>query len=145
MAPDPSPARMLARGFRRRCPRCGGGDLFESWFRMRPSCPTCGHHFEREEGFFLGAYVVNLAGVEGLVLVLVAVPTIYFSATRPGFDVLPLLIVGLVAAVAGPLAFYPFSRTVWVALELMLRPADAREPSDRPSPPGGGPPPAGPG
>lgn len=129
---------MLGRGLLRRCANCGGGDLFETWFRMRPCCPSCQHRFEREEGFFLGAYVVNLAVAEGLILLLVITPTIYLGATRPGFDVLPLLAIGLVAAVVAPFAYYPFSRTIWVALEMMLRPAGASEPSDRarPIPPG---------
>lgn len=136
-----SPRRMLARGLARHCPRCGGGHLFESWFRMKPACPTCGHVFEREEGFFLGAYVVNLAVTEGLLLLVVVVPTIVLAATEPGFDVLPVVVVGVGAAVAGPLLFYPFSRTIWVALELMLRPGDAIEPGDRRRRPPGPPPP----
>ena len=35
-------------------------------------------------------------------------------------------------AVVAPIVFYPFSKTIWVALELMLRPAQATEPSDMP-------------
>lgn len=29
-----------------------------------------------------------------------------------------------------PLSFYPFSKTLWVAIELTLRPIDEAEPSD---------------
>lgn len=129
-ASRPSPAVMLGRGLTRRCPACGGSDLFHSWFRMKSTCGRCAHRFEREEGFFLGAYMVNLGVTEGLVLLLVVVPTIVLAATRPGFDVLPLVVGGIVAAVITPLLFYPFSRTVWAALDLWLRPADAHEPTD---------------
>jgi len=55
------PARVLWRGLTKRCPRCGAGHLFRRWFELRPACPRCGFRFEREEGFFLGAYVINLA------------------------------------------------------------------------------------
>lgn len=123
-------SRMLARGLARRCPICGSGGLFASWFKMRERCPGCGHRFEREEGFFLGAYVVNLAVVEGLLGLLVVVPTIVLAATRPGFNPWPVVAVGLVAAIVGPLAFYPFSRTIWVALDVMLRPSGTSEPDD---------------
>ena len=43
------------------CPRCGGGHLFDGWFRMKERCPTCGVRFEREPGFFVGAYFINFA------------------------------------------------------------------------------------
>jgi uncharacterized protein (DUF983 family) len=122
---------MLVRGLLKRCARCGTGGLFAGWFRMRDHCPGCGHVFEREEGFFLGAYVVNLAVAEGAVLLLAIVPYIAIRATNPGFDALPLLVAGTVGAILGPVLFYPFSRTVWVALDLLLRPSEAAEPTDR--------------
>ena len=55
-----SPRRMLLRGTAKRCALCGGGRLFSGWVRMAERCPSCGYRFEREEGFFLGAYVMNL-------------------------------------------------------------------------------------
>ena len=30
------------RGFRRRCPNCGTGAMFESYLKVRPVCGTCG-------------------------------------------------------------------------------------------------------
>ena len=51
---------MLGRALLKRCPLCGAGKLFTGWFRMKERCPGCGYLFEREEGFFLGAYVINL-------------------------------------------------------------------------------------
>lgn len=122
---------MLARGLARRCPLCGCGGLFEGWFRMVERCPGCGHRFEREEGFFLGAYVINLAVAQGLVIVLAVVPTIVLLARRPGTDVTPFVAGGVAGAVLGPVLFYPFSKTVWTAFDLMLRPPEASEPTDR--------------
>jgi uncharacterized protein (DUF983 family) len=121
---------MLGRGLTKRCPACGGGHLFTGWFKMKDCCPRCGYRFEREEGFFLGAVVVNLAVAEGLMAILCIVPVIYLSATRPEAPIWPVIVGGLFAAVVAPIFFYPFSRTIWVAFELMLRPASSREPSD---------------
>ncbi len=129
--PPASPARMLARGITKRCALCGSGGLFTGWFRMRERCPGCGHRFEREEGFFLGAYVVNLGITEGLLLLLGIVPCIAFLAANPDASLLPFVVSGLVAAVVAPLVFYPFSRTLWSAVDLILRPAEAVEPTDR--------------
>ena len=127
----PSPARMLARGLTKRCPLCGSGGLFVRWFRMRERCPRCGYRFEREEGFFLGAYVVNLGIAEGLVLLLGIVPCIAFLAANPDASLVPIFVSGLAAAVLAPLVFYPFSRTLWSAIDLILRPVHAVEPTDQ--------------
>ena len=130
-AGQPSPLRMLGRGFRKRCPLCGSGHLFEGWFKMRTHCPGCGHRFERDPDFFFGAYVVNLAITEGLLLILAVVPLIALLASDRDVNIVPVVAVGLAAAVAAPIAFYPFSRTIWAAIDLILRPASATEPSDR--------------
>ena len=127
----PSPARMLARGLAKRCAVCGSGRLFTGWFRMKERCPRCGYLFEREEGFFLGAYVINLAITQGLLLLLAVVPLIVLLSSRPDQSLVPIVIGGLAAVVIGPVAFYPFSKTIWTAIDLILRPGDAREPPDR--------------
>jgi uncharacterized protein (DUF983 family) len=121
---------MLGRGLSKRCPACGTGGLYEGWFRMRERCPRCLYRFEREEGFFLGAYVVNLAITEGLLLVLGIIPLIVVLAANPDASLVPMVAIGLGAAVIGPILFYPFSRTIWVAIELISRPRDEGEPTD---------------
>jgi uncharacterized protein (DUF983 family) len=120
----------LWRGLTKRCAVCGSGGLYDGWFRMKERCPGCGYLFEREEGFFLGAYVVNLAITEGLLIAFAIVPAIVLFAADPHRSVRPLIISGLVAAVLGPLAFYPFSKTLWTAVELIFRPKEAAEPTD---------------
>ena len=125
-----SPARMVLWGAAKRCASCGGGGLFTGWFRMVRCCPRCGYRFEREEGFFLGAYVMNLAIAQVLVMLLAVVPAIILLARDPDAGLLPVFAGGLVGAVLAPLGFYPFSKTLWVAIELIMRPADAVEPAD---------------
>jgi uncharacterized protein (DUF983 family) len=122
---------MIRRGLTKRCPACGSRHLFETWFRMKERCPGCDYKFEREEGFFLGAYTINLAIAEGLLLVLAIVPLIVLLDSNPDMSVWPIAIVGLVAAVVAPLFFYPFSRTIWSAVDLVLRPPERSEPADR--------------
>ena len=129
--PDAPPARMLGRGLLRRCAACGSGNLFTGWFTMKERCPGCGYRFEREEGFFLGAYVINLAVTEALILALAIIPCIALLAANPDASLVPVVVGGLVAGVLGPIVFYPFARTVWVAFELILRPVKAFEPDDR--------------
>ena len=122
---------MLARAVLKRCPLCGSGRLFARWFRMKERCPRCGYRFEREEGFFLGAYVINLAIAQGLVILLAVVPLIVRKADNPDAATWPFVVGGLIGAVVAPMVFYPWSKTIWTAFDLMLRPASAREPTDR--------------
>ena len=127
-ASDPYPLprwfRMLVRGLFRRCPRCGGGKLFTTWLSMKPRCPRCGMCFEREEGFFLGAFVVNF----GVMLIsMAAFIGIGVAMTLPDPDPVRLAIGGIVVALVVPIAFYPMSRTFWSAIDLWMKPLEPQE------------------
>lgn len=122
---------MLGRSLRKRCPICGAGRLFTRWFKMKDRCPGCGYLFEREEGFFLGAYVINLAIAQGAVIVLAVVPLIVRLAGDPDASIAPFLIGGAIGAVVAPILFYPWSKTIWTACDLILRPVHMSEPADK--------------
>jgi uncharacterized protein (DUF983 family) len=101
-------------GFTRRCARCGAGHLFRNYLTMVPDCPNCGLHFERESGYWAGALAVNMMATGGLfAIVFVAL----LVATVPNIPVLPIIIVLLPIALFGPVVYYPFSKTVWVAID----------------------------
>ena len=108
-------ARLLWRGATKRCARCGSGHLFKRWFTMVPDCPGCGLHFEREHGYFTGAIAVNTIVIGGLFAVIFVAVLI---ATAPDIPVVPLLAVVVPLMAIGPLAFYPFSKTIWVAVDM---------------------------
>jgi len=119
--------RLLARGLRRRCPRCGAGDLFPSLLTIHDPCPRCGLVFEREEGYWLGAMIVAFAAVEvafGLAFV------ITMLVTWPDVPWNAVLVVGLVVTAVVPFLISPWTRTIWMALDRAFMP----EP-DRPEPP----------
>ncbi|HVE46531.1 MAG TPA: DUF983 domain-containing protein [Acidimicrobiales bacterium] len=120
----PSLGRMLGRAMLRRCPRCGSGRLFTRWFQMAERCPRCRFRFERraEEGSFLGAYVLNLAVTEGALAAVLFGYIIVRANSDSGGRLWPVLVLGGLVAVVLPLAFYPFSRTLWAAIDLAARP-----------------------
>ena len=90
-----------------------------SWFRMVERCPRCDYAFEREEGFFLGAYVINI-GVSQLVAV--AFIAVGIISTLPDPPVGKLIVIGLLVVVATPFVFYPFSKTIWTACDMIMHP-----------------------
>ena len=115
---DPSPIRMIGRGATRRCGRCGSGRLFRRYLTMVDSCPRCGLHFEREEGYWLGAMVINLAVTMLMFVVLFVGMAVVWWPDPPWTRILVvLLVVNLIV----PIAFYPFSKTLWVAGDLAFR------------------------
>jgi uncharacterized protein (DUF983 family) len=112
---------VMTRGLTKRCPRCGQGKLFPRWFTMVERCPRCGLPFERGEGYFLGAMAVNLGVTEaafGLVLVLGIV------FTWPNVPWTWLLVVSLAVNAAVPIVFYPYSKTLFVAFDVMMHRMD---------------------
>jgi hypothetical protein len=120
------PVRIVARGLVRRCARCGSGGLFPRWFKMVQRCSHCGMLFERDEGFFLGVWVMNFAAVSFVVAVVLAI-VIALEANDAGANLGPILAVGGIAALVTPIVCYPFSRTLWAAIELVMRPMDIAE------------------
>jgi uncharacterized protein (DUF983 family) len=105
---------MLWRGLRRKCPRCGQGNLFHHWFTMVSDCPNCKLHFEREPGYWVGAVAINTA-VVGFLFAVVLVA--YSAATIPDIPWVTLLLIELPVMALGPIAFYPYSKTLWVGID----------------------------
>ncbi len=123
---NPTVEVLVKRGLRKRCPRCGGGGLYRTWFRMAERCPTCGFLFEREPGFFIGAYFVNFAITEGVLFAVVMAFLFVKNANNDASVVWPLVVGGVFAVVA-PLVFYPWSRTIWSAIDLAMSPLELDE------------------
>ena len=114
---------MFFRALRRRCPVCGARGIFSSWFNLKPRCPQCNFSFEREEGYWVGALIANIAvaevlfGVMFIGTILVTFPDVPWNALMIAG---PLLMVGL------PIVFYPLSKTLWLWVDLaFIHPLDA--------------------
>jgi uncharacterized protein (DUF983 family) len=117
--------RLYRRAVMLRCPHCGGGPVLASWFRMRSHCGTCGLRTERgEEDFFLGSMMFNLILSEGL-FALVLVAWIISVWPNVPWDLLQYLVVVLM--VVAPFVFLPFSRMIWLASDILIRPVTEEE------------------
>lgn len=115
-----SPWRLLGRALLLRCPNCGGGSLFEGFFKMKPRCPTCGMLLERgESDYFLGGYTLNLIAVE-ILLALGFLVVVIVTWPNPPWD--GLMWGGVILSVLGAVFCYPFAKTTWLAVDLIFRP-----------------------
>ena len=113
----PGVGRVLDRGLLRRCARCGQGGLFRSYFDMVDRCPRCGLDFDRGEGYWLGAMALNLGAAEAAFGIALAIGV---ALTWPDPPWLILTIVGLAVNAVMPFLFYPFSKTLFVGVDLLL-------------------------
>ena len=119
---------MVSRALRRRCPQCGGGSLFASWFRIRACCPTCGIRTERgEDGYVVGAYMFNMVAAE-LLWAALFLGVLWATWSNPSWDL--LLYGGGALMIAAPFFCYPFSKTLFLAFDLIFRPASDTETPD---------------
>jgi len=117
---------LMLRSLRRVCPHCGRGRIFDSWFRMRKACPECGLRLERNEesDYWVGGYLVNFIIAELIVALTIALGVIAMWPDVPWNGVL----YGTAgAAIVGPLITWPFSKTLWLGIDLRFRPPEAAD------------------
>jgi hypothetical protein len=81
---------------------------------MVEDCPSCGLHFERVEGYWLGSIALNLTVTLGLFLVVFVGLLV---ATWPDVPWNGVLVAVVAFTAAFPILFHPVSRTLWVAVE----------------------------
>ena len=116
---------MIGRALRLRCPNCGKGRMFTRWVHMMPHCEVCRFRYDRgEHDYFIGAYTINVIAAE---LIVVIAFVIAMLATWPDvpWNTIKWGLLGVV--IPFPILTYPFSKALWVAIDLIYRPAD---PSD---------------
>ena len=114
----------LGRALRRRCPQCGGASIFDGWWRMKDHCPACGHRFEREPGYWVGAVIFNTIIAIGSIFLPFGILLIF---TWPEVPWTLLTIVTLASAALVPTVLYPYARTLWMAYDLYVHPLEPGE------------------
>lgn len=121
----PSTAAMFRRALVLRCPRCGSRKTFiKQWLGRYERCRTCGIRWHREHGFELGPISLNVVFTFFVIAVSMIVA---FVVTAPNFPVLALTVGLIGAAIVLPLVAYPFTNTLWLALDLAVHQPDQRE------------------
>jgi uncharacterized protein (DUF983 family) len=92
--------------------------------RFTDHCRRCGHRFEREEGYWLGAVLLNtVVAVVAFAVVLVVMMVATWPDVPWGWVTAGVVSASLVI----PIVFYPWAKSLWVALDLTVRPLEDRE------------------
>ncbi len=91
-----------------------------TWSHLVPNCPVCGLGLERgEQGYWLGAYFFNLLAVE-TVFSIWMIGFLVVTWPNPPWKLFQITTTALMLAV--PFAFFPYSKTLFLAFDLLVRP-----------------------
>jgi uncharacterized protein (DUF983 family) len=119
---SPSRPSTLRSIFGQLCPRCRSAKIFRSsvyWGfpKMHDCCPTCGLHFNREPGYFLGAMYISYGLGVAFIVVFGAV---LWVLTRWRVDKVAIWAVLLFLPFVSMLTF--LSRVLWIYLDQKFDP-----------------------
>jgi uncharacterized protein (DUF983 family) len=117
MAASARLSHALKAGIFLQCPRCGRGELFDGFFRMRRECTICRLVFEREQGFFVGAIYVNYAAT-----VLIAMPGFFLLDYYTEIPLPYQLFLWGAFALVFPILFFRHSKSLWLSVAYALHP-----------------------
>jgi uncharacterized protein (DUF983 family) len=79
--PIPKLRTLLGRGFRRQCPHCGRGALFQRWIKLHDRCPVCGLQYLSNQGDLWGPLVF----IDRLLFIIPLIVLLYFRIWNPNW------------------------------------------------------------
>jgi uncharacterized protein (DUF983 family) len=124
----PRPAQAIGRALLLHCPNCGSGGIVKSWFALSERCPRCNLELGRGEAdYFLGAYLMSLVSLE---LIFATMFLVVLIVTWPNPPWRLIQWGGAFLMLAAALIVYPFAKTLWLAADLIFRPAGKMEMRD---------------
>lgn len=117
--------KALGRALRLRCPVCGTAPVMQSWLRARTHCSSCHFRFNRSEsGYEVGSLAVNTS-LTLVLLTLGIAGAVALGWPEPNWNAITIGMV--VSALALPVAIFPFSKTLYLALDVSFRPPAAAD------------------
>jgi uncharacterized protein (DUF983 family) len=91
---------------------------------MVERCEACGHRYERIDGYWVGAMIISFALTAGaFIVVFLAGVAIWW----PDPPYTALLIVSIIVGALAPVVGFPWSRTIFAAMELATHELEPHE------------------
>ncbi|MGA9994007.1 MAG: DUF983 domain-containing protein [Pyrinomonadaceae bacterium] len=97
----------------------------QSLFHIKHYCPSCRALFKREDGFFVGAIMVNVVTTEFVILLVYA---LCLAALSSNYEL--MLTILFVVALAFPVAFYHHSWSIWLSFDYLVESLPKHERQD---------------
>jgi uncharacterized protein (DUF983 family) len=111
---------IVRRAARWRCPNCGRGQLFRGVFRMLSVCPECGLSYFPEQGYYVGAMIINYAATTAVVVAIFLVSVLF-----PDFTTLSTnskILLWMAFAIVLSLLFVRHSYSFWLGIDYWIKP-----------------------
>ena len=103
-----------------RCPNCGRGGLFRGVFRMMSRCPECGLSYFPEQGYYLGAMIINYAATTAVVVTIFLLSLLF-----PDFTMLSTnskITIWIAFAICLSLLFVRHAYSFWLGIDFWIKP-----------------------
>ena len=123
----PSLKRIVRRAAHWRCPNCGRGRLFRGIFRMLPGCPQCGLSYFPEQGYYVGAMIINYVATTAVVVAIFLLSLLF-----PDFTTLSTnskILLGMAFAIALSLLLTRHAYSFWLGIDFWIKPRQPDIPS----------------
>jgi uncharacterized protein (DUF983 family) len=77
--PTPKLKTLIWRGWCRKCPECGQGDLYQRWLQLHEYCPVCGLQYLPNQGDLMGP----LMFLDRVLFLIPLIVVFYFGMWHP--------------------------------------------------------------
>jgi uncharacterized protein (DUF983 family) len=103
-----------------RCPYCGRGRLFRGVFRMLLHCPECGLSYFPEQGYYVGAMIINYVATTAVVVAIFLLSVLFrdFTTLSTNFKILLWMVFAIVLS----LLFVRHSYSFWLGIDFWIKP-----------------------
>ena len=110
-----------------RCPNCGRGGLFRGVFRMLSRCPECGLSYFPEQGYYVGAMIINYAATTAVVVGIFLLSLLFRDFTR--LSVNSKILLWMAFAIALSLLLTRHAYSFWLGIDFWIKPRQPEIPS----------------
>lgn len=119
-------AKILWRGLRGLCPRCGLGKIFNRGVFFVENCAECGLPIQSKEG---DCWVFVYATMAGLIGLIIALMLLFFNPLAKAVGMVPAQIVFLAASIVVVVLSLPPRKGLALAIDYLLGSAKVPAPS----------------
>jgi uncharacterized protein (DUF983 family) len=119
--------QIVRRAAHWRCPKCGRGRLFRGVFRMLPRCPECGLSYFPEQGYYVGAMIINYAATTAVVVAIFLLSVLVRDLTTLSTN--SKILLWMAFAIVLSLLLVRHSYSFWLGIDFWITPRKPDVPS----------------
>jgi uncharacterized protein (DUF983 family) len=123
----PPLSQIVSRASHWRCPNCGRGRLFRGVFRMLLVCPVCGLSYFPEQGYYVGAMIINYVVTTAVVVTIFLLSLLVRDFTSLSTN--SKILIWMAFAIALSLLLVRHSYSFWLGIDFWIKPRQPDLPS----------------